>query len=163
MDQLEIRYSTLKDFEYLHKWLKDPDNNRWFPFSTKKEVEDSAKNWIGFSRYGSSLTGVLDGTVCSVATLFLMPYKKLVHHAMFYLIVDKNFRNKGVGTSMLKNIMNLGQNYFKLESVFAEVFEGSAIISLLKKFNFEQTAYQEKYVKDKDQYLARILFDIWFK
>jgi RimJ/RimL family protein N-acetyltransferase len=163
MEELEIRYTNQKDMPYLKKWLEDPDNNRWFPFSAKKEIEDSVKNWIGFSKYHSSLTGVLDKQTCAIGTLFLMPYRKLAHHAMFYLIVDKNYRKKGIGSDMLKNLMNLAQNYFKLESIYAEVFEGCPLIRVLKKFNFQQFAYQEMYVKEnKDQYLARMLFDIWF-
>jgi len=164
MDGLNIRYSNMKDYDYLVRWLRDPDNNKWFSFSTKREIETSAKNWISFSRYKASITGVIDNKVCAIGTLFLMPYKKLIHHSMFYLIVDKKYRNRGIGSDMLKNLMNLGQNYFKLESIFTEVFEGCPLISLLKKFNFEQFAYQEMYVKENtDQYLARILFDIWFK
>jgi len=164
MDELDIRFTKMKDYDHLVKWLKDPDNNKWFSFSTKKEIESSAKNWIGFSRYKASITGVVDKKVCAIGTLLLMPYKKLTHHSMFYLIVDKKYRNRGIGSDMLKNLMNLGQNYFKLESIFTEVFEGCPLISLLKKFNFEQFAYQEMYVKENnDKYLARILFDIWFK
>jgi len=164
MKELEIRYSNLKDLTFLEKWLKDPDNNKWFPFCEKKEIEESAKNWIGFSKYRASLTGIMQKQVCAIGTLFLMPYRKLAHHAMFYLIVDKNCRKKGIGHDMLKNLMNLAQNYFNLESIYTEVFEGCPMINLLKKNNFEQFAYQPMYVKEnKDKYLARILFDIWFK
>jgi RimJ/RimL family protein N-acetyltransferase len=163
MKELEIRYSNLKDLPFLEKWLKDPDNNKWFPCSLNKEIEESAKNWISFYRYNASLTGLLNNQVCAIGTIFLMPYRKLAHHAMFYLIVDKNYRNKGIGSDMLKNLMNLAQNYFKLESIYTEVFEGCLMIDLLKKFKFEQFAYQPMYIKeDKDKYLARILFNIWF-
>lgn len=163
MEDLEIRYTTQKDMSYLEKWLKDPDNNKWFPFSTKKEIESGVKNWISFSKYRSSLTGAIDKKVCGIGTLFLMPYKKLAHHAMFYLIVDKDYRKKGIGSDMLKNLINLARNYFQLESIYTEVFEGCPMISILKRFNFEQFAYQERYIKENEsQYLARILFDIWF-
>ncbi|MFA6118513.1 MAG: GNAT family protein [Parachlamydiales bacterium] len=164
MDKLDIRYTELKDFEYLLTWLNDPDNNKWFPFSTSQEIEESAKNWINFSRYKSSLTGVVDNKVCAIGTLFLMPYRKLIHHCMFYMIVDKKYRNHGIGSTMLKNLINLGQNYFKLESIFTEVFENSPMIPLLEKFKFNQFAKQENFIKiDDNHYLARILFDIWFK
>ncbi len=163
MKELEIRYSNQKDLTFLEKWLIDPDNNKWFSFSLKKEIEESAKNWISFHKYRASLTGVINNQVCAIGTLFLMPYRKLAHHAMFYMIVDKNHRKKGIGSDMLKNLMNLAQNYFKLESIYTEVFEGCPMISLLKKFNFEQFGYQPMYVQENnDKYLARILFNIWF-
>ena len=164
MDNLDIRYSEVKDLDDLLKWLSNPEINNWLLMSKKKEIEASASNCIGFSKYKSSLTGVVDNKVCAIGTLFLMPYKKLAHHAMFYLIVDKKYQRKGVGSDMLKNLINLAQNHFKLESIYVEVFEDCPLISLLRKFNFERLAYQEKFVKDKNnKYLARVLYDLWLK
>lgn len=163
MKELEIRYSNQKDGIFLEEWLKDPENNKWFPFSQEKEIENSARNWIAFSKYRASLTGIVDGQVCAIGTLFLMPYRKIAHFAMFYLIVDKAYRRKGVGSDMLNNLMNLAQRYFRLESIYAEVFEGCPIIGLLEKFNFERFAYQPMFLKENDdKYLARELFYIWF-
>lgn len=164
MKDLDIRYTIMKDFSHLIKWLKEPENNKWFPFSTKKEIESSAKNWISFSKYRASLTGTINNEVVAIGTLFLMPYKKLAHEAMFYLIIDEKHRRKGVGQDMLKNLMNLAQSYFKLETIYAEVFDGCPIIGLLEKMNFEKTATQEKCVKEgPNKYLDRLLFEIWFK
>jgi len=164
MKDLHIRYSNMSDFEYLYSWLKQNENNKWFPFSTKTEVKSAAKNWIAFSKYRASITGVLNNEVVAIGTLFLMPYKKLAHEAMFYLIVDEKHRRKGIGKDMLKNLLNLSKNYFKLESVFAEVFGNCPIIGLLEKLNFEKTAHQEKCIKESsNKYLDRMLFDIWFK
>ena len=164
MQDLEIRYSNQKDLEHLLKWLQEPENNKWFSFSTKSEIERSAKNWIFFSKYRASLTGILNNEVVAMSTLFLMPYKKLAHEAMFYLIVDEKHRRQGLGQDMLKNLINLAKNYFKLETIFAEVWTGCPIIGLLEKMNFEKTAHQEKYVKEgPNKYLDRLLFDIWFK
>jgi len=163
MKELDIRYSQMSDYDHLLKWLKEKKNNQWFIFSTKKEIEESARNWIGFSKFKASLTGVLNNQVVAIATIYLMPYRKLAHEAMIYLIVDDNFRKKGVGSDMLKNLIHLAKNYFKLESIFAEVFDGCEIISLLEKFKFEKFAVQEKYIKDNNQYKTRILFDLWLK
>lgn len=163
MKELDIRYSNQNDLGFLEMSLKDPENIKWFPFGTKKEIEEGVRNWIAFSKYRASLTGVINNEVCSIGTLFLMPYRKLAHLAMFYLLVDKNHRKKGIGSDMIKNLINLAQKYFKLESIYAEVYEGCPIISLLNKFNFEQFAYQPGYIKENnDKYLARILYGIWF-
>ena len=163
MEELEIRYSQMSDYDHLYKWLNKKENNEWFIFSTKKEVEESARNWIGFSKFKSSITGVLNNRVVAVGTLFLMTYRKLAHEAMIYLIVDNDFRKKGIGSDMLKNLIHLAKNQFKLESIFAESFEGAEIISLLEKFKFEKFATQEKYIKDNNQYKTRVMFDLWLK
>jgi RimJ/RimL family protein N-acetyltransferase len=162
MEKLEIRYSQLEDYKYLLKWLKNYENNQFFIFSKEDEIEISCKNWIGFSRYRASLTGIMDNEVVAIGTLFLMPYRKLAHEAMIYLIVDDKHRNKGIGSDMLKNLIHLAKNYFNLESVFAEVIEGSKIESLFRKKDFEKFAYQNDYVKDENGYRARILYGLWF-
>ncbi len=163
MDDLDIRYTRVDDYPHLLSWLKDPDINRWFPMSSDKEIEDVAKNWIGFSKYNSSLTGIYKNEVCAVGTIFLMSYKKIMHHAMFYLVVKKDLQKKGIGSSMLKNILNLAKNYFKFEGLFAETYEGCPIIDVLKKMKFNECADQPMFVQEKDgQFLSRILLDIWF-
>jgi len=59
---------------------------------------------------------------------------------------------------LLKNLKHLAKNYFRLELMHIEVFDGNPFIHLLKEFDFEEFARQEKFVKDKDRYLSRILY-----
>ncbi|NGX56556.1 MAG: hypothetical protein K1060chlam5_00799 [Candidatus Anoxychlamydiales bacterium] len=162
MRELDVRYTSTLDYNALVDILKDDETISNFPFSKENEMPAAARNWVGFSKLKASLTGVVDGEIVSFATLFLMPYKKLDHHAMFYIVVKKEFRRKGIGSSMLKNLLNLAKSYFKLEGVYIEVFEGSKIVPLLKKFGFNQFANQQMYVKEKKIYKNRILFDKWF-
>ncbi len=158
MNDIDIRYSEMEDIEPLRKWLQDPECLKWFPIYTPQEVEDYTKNWIGFSRFRASLTASLEGKPCGVATLFLMPYRKVAHHAMFVLLVDPGQKGKGVGTSLVKNILNLGKNYFCLESLHIEVYEGSPIIPILQHFQFVCYATQNRYVKWEKEYLTRTLW-----
>lgn len=155
----DIRYTHVGDISYLRDWLHDPGMLHWFPMSEEKETEDAAQCWIGFSRYGSSLTATMDGIPCAIGTLFLMPYQKVAHHCLFKMIVDPKFQRKGIGSSLLKNLKHLAKEYFKLELMHIEVFEGNPIVHLLKKADFYEYARQERYVKENGKYLARILFE----
>lgn len=159
MEELDIRYTEPSDEQDLEQWLEDAQMMQWFPFSNEKERKIMAKNWIGFSKYKASLTGVVANKPCAMATLFLMPYKKVSHHAMFYLIVEKKMQRKGIGNSMLKNLLHLAKNYFHLEILHAEVMEGAPIIPLLEKFKFSCFATQDRYFKTKQGYLARKFFE----
>jgi RimJ/RimL family protein N-acetyltransferase len=159
IEKVDIRYSKLEDEKDLIHWLQDPENNKWFPFSEEKEIKESVKNWIGYSKYKASLTATINDKPIAVGTLFLMPYRKVSHLCMFYLIVDKDFRRKKIGTSMLKNLLNLAKSYFYLESVYIEIFEGCDMLYLLKKFDFKEIAYQRYYVKNNDKFSARILLE----
>lgn len=108
----DIRYSTMEDLDFLNKWFEEKGETENFSFCDK-EKEVALKNWVGFSKFKASLTGVFDGKPIAIGTLFLMPYKKVAHHCSFYLIVDPKFRNRGVGNSMLKNLLHLARTRFR--------------------------------------------------
>ncbi|MBI2810916.1 MAG: N-acetyltransferase, partial [Candidatus Melainabacteria bacterium] len=56
-------------------------------------------------------------------------------------------------------LKHLAKNYFNLELMHIEVFEGNPFTSLLEKFDFHVFARQEGYVKDKEGDLGRILYE----
>lgn len=122
------------------------------------------KNWIGFSRFGASLTALYKEKPVGIATLFLMPYRKLIHHALMYFIVSPSETGHGFGTSLARNITHLGKVYFRFEKVHVEVYEGCPAIPLLKKGGYEEVVRQERFVKEGEgRYLARILLEHDFK
>lgn len=159
-EEFDIRYSYLTDGGHLKSWLSHPEVQRWFPVSEENEIADAVQCWMGFTRYHASLTGTVGGVPCAIGTLFLMPYRKVAHHCLFKLVVDPKHQNKGYGTSMLKNLKHLAKNYFRLELMHVEVFDGNPFIHLLEKAGFRSFARQEKFVKDRGQYLARILYEV---
>ena len=162
MSEIDIRYSEFSDGPELLKWMSDPEVLRWFPMSEGKELEDGVRNWIGFSKFKASLIATIDGKPCGIATLFLLPYKKIAHHAMFYIVVDPEHQRKGVGTSLLNNIINLGHKYFRLESVNCEIYKGCHLKKILEKSGFTSYAYQEGFVRENDEFLARELYEHFF-
>lgn len=159
----DIRYSDLGDGSYLKSWLSSKEDMRWFPISTEKEMEEYARNWIGFSRFKASLTATHNGHPCAIGTLFLMPYKKVAHESMLYMIVDPAHRRKGVGTSLLNNLLNLAENYFSIEGINIELYEGCPLVPLLEKKGFTLYAKQDRFVKEEKGYRARLLMDYFFK
>lgn len=164
MEGLDVRYTYVTDMPYLRDWLHDPVVQKWFPVSEAgKELEDAVQCWIGFSRYSSSLTATLNGVPCAIATLFLMPYRKVAHHCLFKIVVDPKHQHQGIGTDLLKNLMHLAKTYFRLDLIHIEVFEGNPFVHLLHKFNFHEYGRQERYVKEGDNYMARLLFESHLK
>ncbi len=156
---LDIRYTYVTDTPYLRQWLEVPSVQKWFPVSEEREITDCVQCWIGFSRYSSSLTATINGVPCGMATLFLMPYRKVAHHCLFKLIVDPKHQGKGVGSSLLKNLKHLAKSYFHLDLMHIEVFEGNPFIHLLLKHDFYEFCRQDNFVKDGDGYHARILYE----
>lgn len=158
MEELEIRYTEAKDEKYLHQWLADTDTLKSYPPSSEAEVNIFTSNWIGFARIKSSLTAMLNGEVCAIGTLFLMPYKKVSHQSILYMIVDPKYRNKGIGSDLLKNMLHLAKDYFKLEVVTVEVMDGSNLIKILDKYGFEKYGLQPDYINDNGKLADRILY-----
>lgn len=156
---LDIRYTVNEDEPYLRDWLHAPGMMHWFPIGNEKELDNGAKVWMAYSRFSASLTAARDGTPFGMATLFLMPYRKVAHHCLFKIIVDPRYQRQGIGESLLKNLMHLARNYFRLELIHIEVFEGNPMIQLLEKMEFRRFAYQKDYVKEGDEYLARALYE----
>ena len=83
-EEYTIRYSEQADLPLLEKWVNHPEVMPWYPVSSAKDVEIITANWIGFSKFKASLTAIYQGKEVGIATLFLMPYRKLVHHALMY-------------------------------------------------------------------------------
>lgn len=138
------------------------EDQKWFPVSDEKEVGSMCRNWIGFSKFKASLTATIEEVPCGIGTLFLMPYRKVAHHTMFNLIVDPEKRGQGVGASLMKNLINLSQNYFHHELMYAEVYEGCLLAPILEKIGFEKVATQEGFVKEDSHFLNKIFYQYLF-
>jgi putative acetyltransferase len=154
---LDIRYTYVTDITPLREWVKA--SLEWFPMESEKEIEDALQCWIGFSRWSASLTVTIDSKPCAIGTLFLMPYKKVAHHCLCKIIVDPKMRRKGVGFTLLKNLKHLARNYFHLEMIDIEVFEGNPILHLLKKSDFYEVVAQDNYVKINGANKARLFME----
>ncbi|MBM3197722.1 MAG: GNAT family N-acetyltransferase [Chlamydiae bacterium] len=158
-EEFDIRYTRPMDSAYLRRWLQEPTVLGRFPMSDKEETDRALECWMGYCKLQSSLTAVDKYTPCGVATLFLVPYQKVRHHAAFKICVDPMRWRQGIGGSLVKNIKHLAKDYFHLEALHIEVFGAdSPLIPLLKKNNFTEFARQENYVKTGHGYLPRICF-----
>lgn len=160
--EFDIRFTAMEDLPFLQEWFQTPHACDDFPFN-ENEKEETLKNWIGFSKFKASLTGVIDQVPVAIGTLFLMPYRKVAHHCSFYLMVDPQHRKKGIGTSMVRNLLHLAQNRFKLEAVHVEVYEPSPLMPILIKLGFELFVRQENFVKINGDPRARLLLEKWLK
>jgi ribosomal protein S18 acetylase RimI-like enzyme len=156
----DIRYTSLQDEPYLKGFLLDSSVGKWFPTNSLQDVEAFAKNWVGFSRYQCSLTATYEGNPIGIATIFLMPYLKVAHLCMLFICVDPKFQNKGVGSSLLRNIQHLAKTKFpRIESMHLEVFENCPITALLEKEGFYKVFEQPKFVKLDGELKSRIVYE----
>lgn len=159
IEGLECRYTVSEDAGPLKQWLLQPGVLSAFPMSDEAEVDDSVKHWIGFARYRSSLTAVINGTAVGLATLCLMPYKKLMHQCLLSIIVSEEVRSRGVGTVLMNNLIHLAKNYFGIEVIYLEVYEGNRAIALYRRFGFKEIGSQRHFMKEQNKYVSKIIME----
>jgi len=158
IDKLKIRFTEKSDAKYLLKWLSDPEILKWFPMCNKFEIEDSVRVWMSYMANKAVLTAVYDGKVCGNALLYLNFLKKISHTALFAIIVDKEYRGKGIGFSLLKELFKLAKERFKLESLHLEVYKGNPAIKLYERLGFQRYGVHKKFLKELDgTYYDKIL------
>ena len=157
--EIEIRYTYVTDVVYLRQWLTHPGILNYFPMSPGQEVEDMMQSWINFSRWHAGLTATLNHTPCAMGILFLMPYQKIAHQALFKMIVDPKRQREGIGSSLLKNLKHLAKNYFHLKLLNIEIFEDNPMEHLLKNQGFELIFRQEGFVKEEGKTKARLFWE----
>jgi putative acetyltransferase len=159
MSGLELRYTTVEDAKPLKEWLLEPNVLHAFPMVDEAEVDDAVKHWIGFSKYRCSLTAVLNGEVAGIATLCLMPYRKLAHQCLLSIVVGEKFRGQGIGTVLMNNVLFLAKDHFKIEVVYLEVYEHNPAISLYKRFGFREIGFQKHFMKEGDSYVGKVIME----
>lgn len=153
--EIDIRYTRPMDVAYLREWLAQGAVSKWFPMSSEEERDNAIATWMFFCRYQAGLTATINHVPCAMSILFLMPYKKISHHAAFKMCVDPKHWREGIGSALLKNTKHLAKTYFKLDAIHIEVFGDNPIIPLLEKFDFHAFAKQENYVKTGGVYQPR--------
>lgn len=159
IEGLQIRYTQPSDGEYLKKWLLDPEASSWFPMANEAEVDDAVRRWISFSRVRSSLTAELNGVPCGIVTLYVQAYRKLAHQSEFGIIVGSGFRNRGIGSFLMRSMMRLAKEQFRLELVHLQVYAENPAIHLYKRFGFREFGKQSHWIKESNRYVARIFME----
>lgn len=161
--EYDIRFSYYTDENFLKEAMKEEEVRKWYPPSSDSDVQIFIRNWAGFARYKCSLTATYKGEAVGMATIFLMPYVKVSHLAMAYVIVKKEFQRKGIGLSLVKNINHLAKTNFNLDSLHMEVFGNCPLIPLLKKLGYKELFTQKNFVELDGKLCSRTILEIDFK
>ncbi|MBS0629668.1 MAG: GNAT family N-acetyltransferase [Verrucomicrobia bacterium] len=156
---LKIRLSLPEDAELFKRSLQSPDVLRYFPMYDIREIEDSARIWDIYCKKGASLTAVVNGVDCGIAFLNLQVYKKFAHQCLITIIVDEGYRNRGVGTALLKELFKLAKETFHLEMLHLEVYETNPAINLYKRMGFKEFGNQDRFIKENGKYIGKTLME----
>lgn len=157
IDHVTIRFGEDSDQKYLIEWLLQPGVLDGFPLFDLREIEDAARIWLSYAKHHAVLTALWDGIPCGIANLYLQPYEKMAHQCLFAIIVDEKYRGKGIGAKLLRELMALAKERFKLEFVHLEVYRGNPAIDLYRRLGFKEYGVHRKFMKSNGQYIDKIL------
>lgn len=158
--QVQFRHTKLEDALELKQWLLNAQAARYFPMLDMAEIEDATNRWVGFSRYRCSLTATLADRAVGLCTLYLQPYRKLMHQSEFGIIVDPDHRGAGIGSILLKKLIDLAKKDFALELLHLQVYEGNPAIHLYERMGFVEFGRQSHWIKEgPGAYQARIFME----
>ena len=151
IEHYEVRLSTFLDGEYISEWMKTSYELIHFPIANEYEAMDAAQKWISFVRCRSSLTVVdSNGTPRGIITAFLQPYKSLSHQSEFGLIVCPKSRGKGIGSLLIKKLIEHAKDVLKLDELNLTVIASNPAIRLYKRFGFIEYGRHKSWVKRTD-------------
>ena len=160
MGDIDVRYTIPEDAKHLREWLLEPSTMECFCMFDEVEVDDAVSRWISFCNYKCSLTALLDGEPCGLATLYLQPYRRLAHQCEFGIIVGDAYRGQAVGDALLTKLMDLAKNTFKIELIHLAVYGDNPAIRLYQRFGFHEFGRQTRWAKDPDGvYSTRVLME----
>ncbi len=156
LSPLSFRLTNQDDAPFLAKWLSDPNILCWFPMCDAREIEDSVRIWIGYSKIESGITALWNGVPCGMANLYIQPYKKQAHTCLFSVIVQEEMRGKGVGKGLLEHLMKHAKEKFKIEILHLEVYEGNPARRLYDRLGFKEFGRQSRFIKENGKYSGKI-------
>jgi RimJ/RimL family protein N-acetyltransferase len=157
---LTFRYSIPEDVLPMKEWFSDPEVYSWFPMDGELEIDDGAKRWLSFGQIKSSLTAELNGVPCGIATLYLQAYKRILHQSELGIIVGTGFRDKGIGTFLMKALIQLAKKQFHIELLHLQVYSGNPALNFYKRLGFKEFGKQTHWIKEKNKYVGRIFMEL---
>ncbi len=151
--------SREKDLDSFVRWVHHPDVLINTPVSGSREISWWADYLFSYIKFNASLTACIDGVPVGVATLLLLPYLKLSHHAPIVLVVDPSQWRNGIGSALLKELEGLARGRFSLKLISIETTEPSILIDFCKKNGFSEFSRFENWFDVKGKAYPKLSFE----
>lgn len=132
MDKFQISTMTLKDFENIQDIFTSDFDSFWNSSIFKQELLCANSHFI-VAKNGDEIIGFAG-------------FKVLLDTAdLMNIVVKKSYRNQGIGSLLLKELMHLFYS-FSLSSLYLEVNENNfPAIRLYQKFGFKKIDVRKNY------------------
>jgi len=152
-----IRPTVDTDGAALKVWLSEKGILAYFPMCNEAEVVDSIRLWLSFISKNAAFTYEKDGEVAGMAVIYLQPFEKHKHIALFAIIVDPRFRGQGIGSKLIRHLEKAAKNDLGLVILHLEVYEGNPAYELYKRLGYKEYGKQKRFLRDApDKYSTKV-------
>ncbi len=157
---ITLRPTEVSDGVFLEQWLMEEKVLDGFPMEEASEVKDAVHYWMQFCKIGASITAVSGDKVCGVANLYTRGVEKINHHCLFVIVVDKQYRGRGIGKILIEALEKLGKEKFGIKRLFLEIYEGNPAINLYRRLGFTEVGVHPSFLIDrKGKHFNKILME----
>ena len=167
---VQIRQAELKDAENLLNCLKTYIPQSEFIPKLTQEIRitvDQERDWINsYLKNNNSLLLIAEYNNEIIGNIDLTGSQRILmeHTAVIGMGMIKEWRNVGLGTILLSNIINWAKNNEVLEVIWLQVYtENIAGITLYKKLGFSENSIIQNFFKHDDKYFHNLTMSLIVK
>lgn len=164
---VQIRQAELKDAENLLNCLKTYIPQSEFIPKLTQEIRitvDQERDWINsYLKNNNSLLLIAEYNNEIIGNIDLTGSQRILmeHTAVIGMGMIKEWRNVGLGTILLSNIINWAKNNEVLEVIWLQVYtENIAGITLYKKLGFSENGIIQNFFKHDDKYFHNLTMSL---
>lgn len=167
---LVLREVNINDAEAMISYLNivgGESDNLLFGANEFQLTVEQEKNYIQSMRENENALmaiGVIDGQVISIAQVAAPPRKRIAHNGELAISVKKEYWSMGVGTEMMKLLIDFAKNTGVIKNISLGVkSDNEKGIKLYEKMGFEKVGVHKNFFNINGVYDDEILMDLYLE
>ncbi|MCY3974117.1 MAG: N-acetyltransferase [Simkaniaceae bacterium] len=157
---IRIRNTRPEDLARVEEWLLHGEILDGFPMVDRRETDDALRFWGRYIEHKMSITALYKKNQAGCANLYVREVEKLKHQCLFVIVVGTEYRGKGIGTILTRELERLAKEVFHIEILHLEVYENNPAIALYERLGFKRYGVHPQYLKNTDgSYYDKILME----
>ncbi len=157
-NDIKVRFSTKEDIISLKKMFNRVVREKRF-LPTIEELAEVGDEWVDLINHDLIIVAEIQGELVGQIQLERLEDDATQHVCEIGIIVDPDYRGKGVGSRLLEKAIKTAK-HLGFEKICLSTFHtNSNAISLYKKFGFQEVGRRKKQFKIADEYIDEILME----
>lgn len=153
MSEIVIRHAETRDYEAIRQIHAQPEvycNTLQVPHPSDHMWQERLADRPGIKQ----LVACIDGDVVGHLTIDVQQRPRRSHVADFGICVDSRWKNRGVASALMREMIEMCDNWLRVDRIELTVFVDNApAIKVYKKFGFEIEGTGKKYALRNGEYV----------